>query len=244
MSAPPAAASGNRPTPPARLLQLSSLRSLTIFPPSPMAAWPRSASERSRYSLEAPDVVLAGTGDPNDALESYYGSGLLRSADGGLTWSLISESERLRGELDHQFLLLRPGLRGFCLEHPDSQPGGCGGLAIRGGRHRRRQLGRHGRGERAQRHGTLLLDRCRTDMAARNHHRRSRPDRPDLDETHRRWWQRRNRRRLESRSQPFLRRCALSRLLRIPRRHDLDAARQPARQSALPLRSVRPIRAP
>ncbi len=37
-------------------------------------------------------VVLAGTGDPNDALDSYYGTGLLRSADGGLTWSLIAES--------------------------------------------------------------------------------------------------------------------------------------------------------
>ncbi len=37
-------------------------------------------------------VVLAGTGDPNDALDSYYGAGVLRSADGGLTWSLISES--------------------------------------------------------------------------------------------------------------------------------------------------------
>ena len=35
---------------------------------------------------------MQGTGDPNDALESYYGSGLLRSPDGGLTWSLISES--------------------------------------------------------------------------------------------------------------------------------------------------------
>ena len=34
-------------------------------------------------------VILAGTGDPNDATDSYYGSGLLRSADGGLTWSLI-----------------------------------------------------------------------------------------------------------------------------------------------------------
>jgi len=37
-------------------------------------------------------VVLAGTGDPNDALDSYYGSGLLRSTDGGLTWSLIAGS--------------------------------------------------------------------------------------------------------------------------------------------------------
>jgi hypothetical protein len=36
--------------------------------------------------------VLAGTGDPNDASDSFYGSGLLRSADGGLTWTLIQDS--------------------------------------------------------------------------------------------------------------------------------------------------------
>jgi hypothetical protein len=40
-------------------------------------------------------VILAGTGDPNDALDSYYGTGLLRSADGGLTWSLIPTSNDL-----------------------------------------------------------------------------------------------------------------------------------------------------
>jgi hypothetical protein len=34
-------------------------------------------------------VILAGTGDPNDALDSYYGAGILRSTDGGTTWSLI-----------------------------------------------------------------------------------------------------------------------------------------------------------
>ncbi|NYF78512.1 choice-of-anchor D domain-containing protein [Granulicella arctica] len=38
-------------------------------------------------------IVLAGTGDPNDATDSYYGSGLLRSADGGLTWTLIPGSK-------------------------------------------------------------------------------------------------------------------------------------------------------
>ena len=37
-------------------------------------------------------VILAGTGDPNDASDSYYGSGLLRSTDGGLTWTLIQGS--------------------------------------------------------------------------------------------------------------------------------------------------------
>ena len=34
-------------------------------------------------------VVLAGTGDPNDLLDSYYGAGILRSTDGGNTWTLI-----------------------------------------------------------------------------------------------------------------------------------------------------------
>ncbi|HVJ08985.1 MAG TPA: choice-of-anchor D domain-containing protein [Acidisarcina sp.] len=37
-------------------------------------------------------VLLAGTGDPNDALDSYYGSGLLRSTDNGVTWSLIDQT--------------------------------------------------------------------------------------------------------------------------------------------------------
>lgn len=37
-------------------------------------------------------VVLAGTGDPNDATDSYYGAGLLRSTDNGQTWSLVQQS--------------------------------------------------------------------------------------------------------------------------------------------------------
>ena len=37
-------------------------------------------------------VILAGTGDPNDALDSYYGAGILRSTDSGNTWSLISRT--------------------------------------------------------------------------------------------------------------------------------------------------------
>ncbi len=37
-------------------------------------------------------IILAGTGDPNDALDSYYGTGLLRSADDGVTWSVIQNS--------------------------------------------------------------------------------------------------------------------------------------------------------
>ena len=37
-------------------------------------------------------VVLAGTGDPNDASDSYYGQGILRSPDGGVTWTLAQRS--------------------------------------------------------------------------------------------------------------------------------------------------------
>jgi hypothetical protein len=37
-------------------------------------------------------VLLAGTGDPNDATDSYYGEGILRSADGGNTWTLSTEA--------------------------------------------------------------------------------------------------------------------------------------------------------
>lgn len=48
-------------------------------------------------------VILAGTGDPNDALDSYYGSGILRSADGGVTWTLIRlSSDGAAGQ--HSFL--------------------------------------------------------------------------------------------------------------------------------------------
>jgi hypothetical protein len=38
-------------------------------------------------------VILSGTGDPNDASDSFYGSGLLRSADNGVTWTLIQNSQ-------------------------------------------------------------------------------------------------------------------------------------------------------
>ncbi len=41
-------------------------------------------------------VILAGTGDPNDALDSYYGAGILRSTDGGTTWSVIQITTDLR----------------------------------------------------------------------------------------------------------------------------------------------------
>ena len=40
----------------------------------------------------ATGVILAGTGDPNDALDSYYGAGVLRSSDGGNTWTVTSHT--------------------------------------------------------------------------------------------------------------------------------------------------------
>jgi len=36
------------------------------------------------------DVVLVGTGEANSSTDSYYGLGILRSADAGSTWTLIS----------------------------------------------------------------------------------------------------------------------------------------------------------
>ena len=38
------------------------------------------------------NVLLVGTGETNSATDSYYGLGILRSADGGVSWSLISSS--------------------------------------------------------------------------------------------------------------------------------------------------------
>jgi hypothetical protein len=52
-------------------------------------------------------VVLAGTGDPNDALDSYYGAGILRSVDNGQTWSAIASTS------DHIYSFLGEGFSGF-----------------------------------------------------------------------------------------------------------------------------------
>jgi len=52
-------------------------------------------------------VILAGTGDPNDALDSYYGAGLLRSRDDGNSWTLIS------GTSDGIYSFAGEGFAGF-----------------------------------------------------------------------------------------------------------------------------------
>jgi len=58
-------------------------------------------------------VILAGTGDPNDALDSYYGAGILRSADGGKTWTQISESLPVSGVQSSFYSFAGEGFAGF-----------------------------------------------------------------------------------------------------------------------------------
>jgi hypothetical protein len=60
-------------------------------------------------------VILAGTGDPNDALDSYYGAGILRSTDGGITWSLISTTS------DQLYSFAGEGIAGFAWSTANQQ---------------------------------------------------------------------------------------------------------------------------
>jgi len=55
----------------------------------------------------ATGAILAGTGDPNDALDSYYGAGILRSPDGGNTWTLIQTTA------DFELSFIGEGFAGF-----------------------------------------------------------------------------------------------------------------------------------
>jgi hypothetical protein len=67
-------------------------------------------------------VILAGTGDPNDALDSYYGAGILRSTDNGSTWTLIVQSsdfESGAGVSDYFFTGM--GFAGFAWSTVNSQ---------------------------------------------------------------------------------------------------------------------------
>ncbi len=60
------------------------------------------------------DVILAGTGDPNDVLDSYYGAGILRSTDGGNTWSLIQQTMDLEDSLSNRdYGFVGNGFAGF-----------------------------------------------------------------------------------------------------------------------------------
>jgi hypothetical protein len=39
-----------------------------------------------------PNIIYAGTGEPNGSCDSYYGQGILRSTDGGATWTLLGKT--------------------------------------------------------------------------------------------------------------------------------------------------------
>jgi len=70
----------------------------------------------------ATGVILAGTGDPNDASDSYYGAGILRSADGGGTWSLSYQSSDFKTGLSPQnWNFLGEGIAGFAWSTVDPQ---------------------------------------------------------------------------------------------------------------------------
>jgi len=59
-------------------------------------------------------VVLAGTGDPNDLLDSYYGAGILRSTDGGNTWILVEATQDEEDGLsDQDYSFEGEGFAGF-----------------------------------------------------------------------------------------------------------------------------------
>ena len=77
--------------------------SLVVFTPLTDAVKALSGATDASISIGAltvqpggTGVILAGTGDPNDALDSYYGAGILRSTDGGTTWSLIHATVDLK----------------------------------------------------------------------------------------------------------------------------------------------------
>ncbi|MGH9588019.1 MAG: choice-of-anchor D domain-containing protein [Acidobacteriaceae bacterium] len=58
-------------------------------------------------------VLLAGTGEPNDTTASYFGSGILRSTDGGNQWSLITQSSDYNAGALYNFQFTGNGFAGF-----------------------------------------------------------------------------------------------------------------------------------
>ncbi len=83
--------STNAAGPPAQVIFTPLTDTLPAFSPSAGSAAAPSLSIGALAALPG-GLLLAGTGDPNDSADSFYGTGLLRSADSGLTWSLITGS--------------------------------------------------------------------------------------------------------------------------------------------------------
>lgn len=99
----------------------TSLASNVVFTPLTDTVAALSGQEAASISVGAvtvqpggTGVILVGTGDPNDALDSYYGAGVLRSADGGNSWSLIQGSSDLQDGLAlRDYYFIGEGFAGF-----------------------------------------------------------------------------------------------------------------------------------
>jgi hypothetical protein len=92
--------------------------------PSAMAASPVASISIGALSVQpgGTGVILAGTGDPNDALDSYYGAGVLRSADNGKTWALIGgTSDMVQGLARTEHGFRGEGFAGFAWSTLDPQ---------------------------------------------------------------------------------------------------------------------------
>lgn len=67
-------------------------------------------------------VILAGTGDPNDELDSYYGTGILQSTDGGNSWCVSRETQDAEQGLSGQdYSFVGEGIAGFAWSTTNAQ---------------------------------------------------------------------------------------------------------------------------
>lgn len=66
-------------------------------------------------------VILAGTGDANDVTSSYYGAGILRSTDGGNSWSLIKKTSDVASGLGSDYNFAGIGFAGFAWSTTNTQ---------------------------------------------------------------------------------------------------------------------------
>ncbi len=93
--------SGSRRTPPAHSAAITFTPltdTLPVFSINGGSSTIASLSIGAVAVQPAPNpVVLAGTGDPNDATDSYYGQGILRSTDGGQTWTIATLAQEKIG---------------------------------------------------------------------------------------------------------------------------------------------------
>jgi len=51
---------------------------------------PSLATGSIALAPSSPDIVYVGTGEQNNSGDSYYGAGILKSTDGGATWTQLT----------------------------------------------------------------------------------------------------------------------------------------------------------